>query len=38
MNGPNKLEYYHYIRLKRFYRDKHPSLLGEFVRYEENEL
>jgi len=35
MNGYNKLECY---ITKRFYNDKDPSLLGEFVGYEENEV
>ncbi len=28
----------HYTRLKRFARDKHSSLSGPFISYEENEV
>ncbi len=34
-NGPNK-KVLHYTRLKSLARDKHSSLLGPFVSYEEN--
>jgi len=35
--GPNKIGLY-YTRLERLARDKHYSLLGPFVSYEENEV
>jgi hypothetical protein len=33
MNGPNKLDCY---TLQRLAKDKHSSLLGTFLSYEEN--
>jgi hypothetical protein len=36
MNGANKLELLHYIRLERLASDKHYILFGLFVSYEEN--
>ncbi len=37
INGPNELVL-HYNKLERLVSDKHSSLLGTFVSYEENEV
>jgi hypothetical protein len=38
MNGPNEARMLHYTRLEWLPGDKHSSLLGPLVNYEQNEV